>query len=129
MLQSSRDTTLNTHRVPSVKSVLRSPTSSPHSFRLTFTQFLKVLACICIHSSSLPRMCMLLAAWPSGDLAASPALSASDILLSTVMVATVLTVCQCVPLVVTCLMSLTECCGLVQVCGLTEPSLPTTELV
>ena len=38
-------------------------------------------------------------------------------------------VCQCVPLVVTCLMSLTECCGLVQVCGLTEPSPHTTELV
>ena len=70
----------DTYRTPSVKSWARSWTSSPHSLKLTFTQFLKVLAWICIHSSSLPRICMDLAAWPSGDLAASPARSASDIL-------------------------------------------------
>ena len=69
-----------THRVPSVKSVAKSSTSAaPHSRRFTFTQFLKVLAWIWIHSSSRPRICIDLAAWPSGDLAAKPARSASDI--------------------------------------------------
>ena len=67
------------HLTPSVKSVVMSSTSSPHSLKLTFTQFLKVFAWIWIHSSSLPLMCMLLAACPSGDLAARPARSASDI--------------------------------------------------
>ena len=71
--------TSGSYLVPSVKSVLRSSTSRPHSLRLTLTQFLNVLAWIWIHSSSRPRMCILLAAWPSGDLAARPARSASDI--------------------------------------------------
>ena len=64
---------------PSEKSVAKSSTWSPASLRFTLAQFLKVLAWIWIHSSSRPRICIDLAACPSGDLAASPARSASEI--------------------------------------------------
>lgn len=40
--------------------------------RCSFTQFLKVFACISTHTSSFPLICMPLAACPSGDRARSP---------------------------------------------------------